>query len=141
MAKRISRTLFDLLAIGTRLAITRVMTTELSWWSDLDGQILGTVFLDNTDRDYAWALLVRDRVGQFRWAEGNASITSERIATAQLRLAIARKSRAPGFDGVEPQGDERKAPLDLFQNHGVPDEKLHKVLSRVKGPPGTSSGA
>ncbi len=132
MSKRISRTLFDLLAIGTRLAITRIMTTELSWWSDLDEQILGTVFRDNVDHDYAWALLIRDMAGQFRWADGNASILSERIATAELRTAIAEKSRSPGFDGREPQGDESRAPLDLFQDRSVPDEKLHKHYRELR---------
>jgi hypothetical protein len=136
MAKRISRTLFDLLAIGTRLPITRVMSTELSWWSDLDEQILGTVFLDTSDHDYGWALLVRDEVGQFRWAEGNVSIPSERVATAELRIAIANKSLTPGFNGVEPQGDERGTPLDLFRDRGVPDERLHRHYRDLRDRPG-----
>jgi len=114
------------------------MVTELSWWSDLDGQILGTVFLDTTDQDYAWALLIRDLAGQFRWADGQASIPSERVATAALRMAIAEKSRSPGFDGREPQGDEPRVPLDLLQDRGVPDERLHKYYRELRDRPARS---
>ena len=91
MTKPISRTLFDLLGIGTRLAITRVHSTELSWWSDLDGDILGTVILDHTDRDYGWIMLVKDGAGRFRCVDVEASLSTERLAAAKLRSAITKK--------------------------------------------------
>jgi len=52
MAEKVTRALFDLQAIGTRLSTTRFFSTEMSWWSDLDGDILGTVILDSTDQDF-----------------------------------------------------------------------------------------
>jgi hypothetical protein len=74
MAIPITRTLFDLLAIGTRMAITRMFTTELSSWSTLDGDVLGAVCLDKTDQDFSWVILARDEVGRFRAADQDKSI-------------------------------------------------------------------
>ena len=135
MVKPISRTLFDLLAIGTRRAVTRAYSTELSWWSDLDGQIMGTVILDATDQDFGWIMLVRDRVGRFRCVDIEASLRSERLATARLRAAIANKSCDPAFSGVEPQGDEPNSLLDLFEDRGVPDERLHPFYRELRDRP------
>lgn len=113
------------------------MTTEVSWWSDLDGKIIGTVFIDGVDRDYAWAMLARDLRGQFRWIDGNASLRSERVATAELRIAIEEKCRAPDFSGWEPQGDEAEGRLlDLFEDRGVADAKLHKYYLELRDRPG-----
>lgn len=75
------------------------MSQELSWWADLDEIVLGTVILDRTDRDFGWIMLVRDKVGRFRCADVEASLSSERIATARLRVAMAEKLREHGFPG------------------------------------------
>ena len=78
MTKPISRALFDLLAIGTRMAATRLYSTELSSWSDLDGDILGTVIFDHTDQDYGWIMLVKDGAGRFRCVDVEVNLASER---------------------------------------------------------------
>ena len=135
MVKPIPRTLFDLLAIGTRRARTRLMSTELSWWSDLNGEILGTVIFDKTDQDYGWILLTRDSIGRFRCADIDVSIPTERIASARLRIAIANKGRDPDFAGYVPQGDESKRLLDLFEDRDVPDERLHKYYLELRDRP------
>ncbi|WP_281801861.1 hypothetical protein [Methylocystis echinoides] len=135
MARPISQTLFDLLAIGTRRSITRVMSTELSWWSTLDGDILGTVFRDTCDQDYGWILLVRDLVGRFRCADIQVSFRTERIATARLRIAMAEKNRDPTFTGLEEQGDEPKVPLDLFEDRSIPEARLHKYYLELRDRP------
>lgn len=126
MAKRISRTLFDLHAIGTRRAITRLYSTECSWWSDLDDLVFGTVILDHTDKDYGWILLVRDGVGRFRCANLETDFATERLATAALRIAIAETVRDPAFTGSALQGDEPSRIVDLLEDRGIPDEKLHR---------------
>jgi hypothetical protein len=132
VTKRISRTLFDPLAIGTRLSFTRVVSEECSWWSDLDGQVLGAVVFDKTDQDYGWIMLIRDLAGRFRCVDLEVSLPSERIATARLRLAIAEKTRDKAFHGSEAQGGEPNYVLDLFENRGVPDNKLHKYYREVR---------
>ena len=126
MTKKISQELFDILAIGTRVAFTRVISRELSWWSDLSELVIGTVFLDTTDNDYGWIVLVKDLAGRFRCVDVETSLASERIAMARLRLSIAAKSRDREFDGFESQGDEPNSTLNLFEDRGVPDNKLHK---------------
>ncbi|MGE5546839.1 MAG: hypothetical protein ACM33T_08080 [Solirubrobacterales bacterium] len=138
MVKLIARTRFDLLAIGTRTAATRVMSEELSWWADLDEIVLGTVILDRTDHDFGWIMLVRDKVGRFRCADVEASLPSERIATARLRVAMAEKIREPSFPGYVEQGDEPDTPLDLFVDRGIPDERLHKYFIEVRDREGRS---
>ncbi len=132
MTKPISRTLFDLLAIGTRLSFTRVVSEECSWWSDLDDQVLGAVVLDKTDRDYGWIMLIRDLVGRFRCVDLEVSLPSERAATARLRLAIAAKSRDRRFRGFEAQGGEPNYTLDLFEDRGVPEDRLHKYYLELR---------
>lgn len=136
MTKPISRTLFDLLAIGTRKAVTRLCSTELSWWSDLDGDVLGTVILDHTDHDYGWIMLVKDGVGRFRCVDVETSLASERIATATLRIAMGSKARDPAFTGKERQGDEPNRVLDLFEERGVPDRQLHPFYLELRDRPG-----
>lgn len=71
-------------------------------------------------------MLAKDGIGRFRGADLGASLASERIASAQLRIAMAAKSRDPQFLGYESQGDEPQHPLDLFEDRKVPDHRLHK---------------
>ena len=106
--------------------MTRMMSTECSWWSDLDGQVLGTVILDHTDQDYGWIILVRDGVGRFRCTNIGMNIKSERIATADLRVTIAKTVRDTTFNGTVIQEDEPNRPFNLLEDRGVSDEKLHK---------------
>ena len=57
MTKRLSRARFDLFAIGTRLSPTELVADELSYWSDLDENVIGVVFRDRMDNDLGWALV------------------------------------------------------------------------------------
>jgi hypothetical protein len=132
MVKPISRTLFDLLAIGTRRARQRLISTELSWWSDLDGDILGAAIEDLIDHDYGWIMLVKDLAGRFRWVQGEVSLETPRLAAAHLRIAMANKSRDPAFTSYEAQGDEPNCTLDLFEDRGVPDRRLHKYFLELR---------
>jgi len=56
MTKRLSRAQFDLFAFGTRLSPTELVADELSYWSDLDENVIGVVFRDRVDNDFGWAL-------------------------------------------------------------------------------------
>jgi hypothetical protein len=58
MTKRLGRERFDLFAIGTRLSSTELVAEELSYWSNLDKNVIGVVFRDRVDNDYGWALMV-----------------------------------------------------------------------------------
>ncbi len=134
--KPVSRALFDLLAIGTRMAATRAVSKELSWWSSENGDILGVVILDRADQDFGWIMLVRDCVGMFRCIDLGVSLSSEQLATLQLRNAIINKSQDPVFTGCEPQGDEPNKALNLMEDRGVPDEQLHPFYRELRDRPG-----
>ncbi len=132
MTKRIGKALFDLHAIGTRRAYVRFISHELSWWSDLDGDVIGAVVLDKIDSDYGWVMLARDLVGRFRCIDVDTSLASERLATARLRIAMSAQSRAHDFHGRVGQGDEPNVLLDLFEDRGVPDCDLHEYYLRLR---------
>ena len=126
MTKSLSRARFDLFAIGTRLSPTELVADELSFWSDLDENVIGVVFRDRVDNDFGWALLVRDKLGRFRGVHLDVSVPSERRAEAGLRLKIADVSRVADLAELGIQGDETNSPVDLLTPiPGTPREQLH----------------
>jgi hypothetical protein len=126
MTKRLSRQRFDLFAIGTRLSPTRLVTEEISFWSDLDENVIGVVFQDRVDNDFGGSLMVRDRLGRFRGVALEVSLRSVRRAEAGLRLKIAELSRVADLAELGIQGDETNSPVDLLALlPGTRREQLH----------------
>jgi hypothetical protein len=105
---------FNLFAIGTRRSPTRLMSEECSYWSDAEERVLGLVFRDTQDDDYGWILLARDKIGRFRCADVNASLTTEAYATAVLRERIAVAVESGDFLALGDQKDETNYPVDLM---------------------------
>lgn len=68
---------YDLYTLGTKRSDLQVIVREVSWWSDLNEQLIGTVTYDLTDEDYGWVLLARDELGKFRAANLKCSIKSK----------------------------------------------------------------
>lgn len=137
MAKRLVRARFDLFAIGTRNSLIAFFVEELSYWSDLDENVIGVVCRDRTDSDFGWALLVRDRLGRFRCVLHDHSIISERKAEAILRLRIAEIGRAGDLAQLGIQGDETNAPIDLLTViPGTRPEQLHPYFTQLLHQPG-----
>ncbi|MGY4306444.1 hypothetical protein ACVIJ6_003687 [Bradyrhizobium sp. USDA 4369] len=128
---------FNVLAIGTRRSPARLIAEEMSYWSDLQEKVLGIVFRDAVDDDFGWSILVRDRVGRFRWVDGEVSLRSEDYATNGLRERIARVVEEGNYEELGDQGDETNYPVDLF---AVPPEadpqKLHPSFKLVMEVPG-----
>ncbi len=137
MTKRLSKARFDLFAIGTRMSPTHLVADELSYWSDLDENVIGVVFRDRTDDDFGWALMVRDRLGRFRSVELDVSLTSERRAQANLRAKIAEVSRIDDLARFGIQGDESNAAVDLLTIlPGTRSEQLHPYFRELLDRPG-----
>jgi hypothetical protein len=105
---------FDLYALGARRSLTRVMSRELTHWSDADEQVLGLVFQDTTDGDYGWILMARDRLGRFRCVDVEASVPSERIATERVRARIARAIAEGDIVALGHQDDETNYATDVL---------------------------
>lgn len=123
LVKPLTPARFHLLSIGVRMAVSRLISGEVSYWTDNDERILGLISFDFTDEDFAWMILARDRIGRFRCCLSDASIKSEPLATETLLSEMAKLVR----DGIPVdfgwQGDEPNAPFDLLSiTH---DEKLH----------------
>ncbi len=132
MTKRLSRERFDLFAIGTRLSPTQLVAEELSYWSDLDENVIGVVFRDRVDNDYGWALMVRDRIGRFRGVGLDVSLRSERRAEAGLKVKIADVSRTANLAELGIQGDESNAAIDLLTVlPGTSPNQLHPYFREL----------
>lgn len=123
LVKQLTPARFHLLSIGVRMAVSRLISGEVSYWADNEERILGLISFDFTDEDFAWMILARDRIGRFRCCQVDASIKSEPLATEILLSEMAKLVRngIPADFGW--QGDEPNAPFDLLSiTH---NEKLH----------------
>lgn len=137
MTKKLSRERFDLFAIGTRQSSTRLVADELSYWSDLDENVIGVVFRDRIDDDYGWVLMVRDRLGRFRVVHLDVNVKSERRAKAGLRLKIGDVSRIDDLAELGIQGDETNATVDLLTPiPGTRSDQLHPYFIELIERPG-----
>lgn len=132
LIKPLSRDRFNLLSIGARFAVSRLISGEISYWADPDERLLGLVSIDFVDRDYAWMILARDRIGRFRCCQVDANIKSAPLATEILlqKMATLVKKGIPADFGW--QGDEPNAPFDLLTvTH---DEPLHPYFQGLSDP-------
>jgi hypothetical protein len=105
---------FDLYTIGTRRSPTRLVSDELSYWSDPEERVLGLVFRDRVDNDFGCALFARDKIGRFRCVDIFVSIPTEPRATEMLRERLARAVQEGDFVALGHQGDETNYPIDLL---------------------------
>src|SRR5580692_1576060 len=111
LSKPLSRARFDIYAMGARMSFSRVVSEELTYWSDADEKVLGMVFRDLVDNDFGWILFARDRVGRFRCIDVNSSLTSEKYATDMVRDRIAIALEDPKLDELGYQADEPNEPV------------------------------
>lgn len=137
MTKSITANRFNIFSIGTRLSFSAVMSEELSYWSDLDENVIGLVFRDITDNDFGWALMARDKIGRFRAVKLDVSIPTQKRAEAQLRLEIAEVSRFADLADLGLQGDEPNSPINLLEVlPGTTEEQLHPYFIALRDTPG-----
>lgn len=134
LIRPISAERFHLLSIGVRMAMSRLITAEVSYWSDEAESLLGLVSFDYTDEDFYWMILARDRIGRFRCCSVDSSIPSEPRATELLMGEMAQLVRngIPADFGW--QGDEPNAPFDLLSV--TPGVALHPYFETVLNDPG-----
>lgn len=115
LVKPITRHRFDLFTVGTRKAFSRLLSSEVSYWSTHDEKLLGLVFRDTIDQEFMWTILARDRVGRFRAAEVSGSNKSLQLATDMLHERMATLIAETDISGLGFQGDEPNAPYDLLR--------------------------
>ena len=64
------------------------MTEETDWYADTNGNIIGMVFRDRTDNDWAYVILGRDERGHFRCFDIETCVATEGGARAGLVAAM-----------------------------------------------------
>ncbi|MGJ5206126.1 hypothetical protein [Bradyrhizobium sp. HKCCYLR20261] len=137
LSREMAAARFNVFAIGSRRSPSRLIAEERSYWSDLDERVIGLIFRDRVDNDYGWNLLARDRVGRFRWVDGDVSLRSEQYATDGLRDRIAQVVEEGNYDLLGDQGDETNYPVNLLELPPKSDtRKLHpsfKILVEAPG--------
>lgn len=137
LSKPISRSRFNLLAIGTRRSLAPYLYEEVAYWADVEERVLGLVARDVTDDDFYWNILVRDRNGRFRSADLDASLRSASYATVGLRERIAKAVTEDDLDALGTQGDETNQPTDLLAvPPGTKREDLHPNFRLLLDTPG-----
>lgn len=133
---RISRARFDLLTTGTRHP-GAVMVEELSWWSCEDETLIGMIVRDRTDGDYSWMVLARDKIGRFRAASHEVSLTSTDAAESRLFAEMVAVIDSGEVAEFGEQGDETNSPLDPFDVPATLDrKKLHPYFVVLAESPG-----
>lgn len=137
LSKPISRSRFNLLAIGTRLSPAGFLYEEVAYWADVEERVIGLIARDIADNDYYWSLLARDRNGRFRSADFDASLRSAEYATVALRERIATAVTEDDLSVLGTQGDETNHPTDLLSvPGGTKPEDLHPNFRLLLETPG-----
>lgn len=136
-SKPMKRARFDLYALGARKALARLMSVELSHWSDLEERVLGLVVMDLIDQDYGWILMARDKIGRFRCVDTGFSFDSERVAIERVRERIAEAVEAGDFEALGDQEDETNYATDVLTlPRGADRSKLHPHFRVLLDNPG-----
>jgi hypothetical protein len=136
-SRPMKRARFDLFALGARRALARLMSIELSRWSDHEERVLGLVFQDTTDQDYGWILMARDKIGRFRCVDVETSIDSEKIAVQRVRERIAVAVDDGDFLALGDQENETNYPTDVLAvPTGAKSEDLHPHFRVLIDSPG-----
>ncbi len=73
-----------------RSELVTMLTTEKSWFADTERNIIGTVLLDHTDKDWNYVILAQHEDGLFRWIDGDSSFESQSIAERSIQTVMAK---------------------------------------------------
>lgn len=126
----LTRQRFDALMGSTRTQWTRIVGTELAWYSERTDRVLCVIVRDTTDADYACVILAKDRVGRYRavhLSEWFATIAEAEEAVSALLIDWASRD-----DQEYEQGDEPRQQMDFFSPVHLP-ERLNPDFVRLIG--------
>lgn len=115
---------------------------EKGWFADTNRNIIGTLTLDQTDKDWGYAILARHEDGRYRWMEGEVSIESRDKAGAEIVSTMERMERTDQaeealFNATEPADSEPDGSIlvtdintELKQYLNKHPEKLYDLSPR-----------
>lgn len=118
----IPRHRFRILTLG-REPMADLLANEVAWYRDQSEVVIGTVYIDQTDRDWGYIVLGRDARGQFRWIDGGASYSTQEESRDALWAAM-RASLLSG-EVTFPQGDEAGRRHNKLMDPVYPVERLN----------------
>lgn len=122
MINAIRHARFELLT-HSKHPFANLLCRETEWYADDEEKVLGTVFLDLTDMDWAFVILGRDEQGVFRWIDGDSSFESPDKARPSLQGAM--NAALLRGEGVFPQVAELKARKNSIAVPVAARERLH----------------
>lgn len=125
--KEISLQRFNTLFYRRRSSVP-ILYKEIKWYELLDGKLLGCIALDLSDNDYNYTILGRDARNVFRAIDNNCNYETPRIAYKNMIFALQKY--ASDNKNNYPQGDDIKAPNDLFTPI-IPPEKMHTLFCEL----------
>ena len=64
--------------------------SEVAWFADSEKIVIGVILLDHHDKDWNYVVLGRDKEGEFRWIEGDTSLSTQEKAEDELRAAMSK---------------------------------------------------
>jgi len=115
---------------------------EFAWFKSEDNSVIGSLLRDNSDHDWNFVILGKDKRGVFRWIDGQSSFSSKQRAISTLKdemqsLAATGQASESLFDKVTADGAVESAKLvftdvndalkKYFAQH---PEKLHQLNPR-----------
>lgn len=110
--QELTRERFDALMGSTRNQMTRIVGTELAWYSEPDERVLCAIVRDESDGDHTCIVLARDSIGRFRavhLSEWFPTMAEAVDAVPQLLIDWAARD-----DQDYEQGDEPRDTMDFF---------------------------
>lgn len=111
----LSRSRFNLFAIGTRYSAVHLIADERSWWSSADERLIAMVARDKIDNDYSWVILARDAIGRFRSVKVDTDYSSLSRAEDAMFAVMADTMQTEDLVELGRQGDETNMPIDLLK--------------------------
>ncbi len=118
--EQISQHRFRILTLG-RDPMADALLSEMEWYRDRQEVVIGTVYIDHTDRDWGYVVLGRDEIGQFRWINGGASYDTPE--EARIGLDAATEVAIESGDVTFPQGDEADRKFNDLMQPVYPNER------------------
>ena len=70
--------------------LVRMFTQEVAWYESTKIELIGSVILDKTDKDWSYVILAPDESSAYRWIKGDVSIEDEATATAELVIEMMK---------------------------------------------------
>jgi len=74
-------------------AMSSFVAKEKQWFADDENNLLGTVLLDNFDKDWSYVIMAKESDGNYRFIDGKVSLETMEISRLELRTRMTYLAR------------------------------------------------